>query len=176
MPTHISRDTIVALVLLVLTGTFFWASFDIREPNYGVLSPAAWPRAILVVLGLLSFILLIQSLRGGDAPSGGDDGFERGVDTAEMPTSLGGMIAYWRNPLLCFVSFLSFLLVLPYLGMLVGGISFVFVLLTLLGGATPRKLMMHAAIAVLSIGAMWALFTFGLKVILPAGSLFDGRI
>ncbi|MEM6495728.1 MAG: tripartite tricarboxylate transporter TctB family protein, partial [Pseudomonadota bacterium] len=161
---------------LVLTGTFFWASFDIREPDYGVLSPAAWPRTILAVLALLSFVLLIQSLPATSATENEADGFERTADTAEMPTTVTGFFAYWRNPILCFIAFLVFLLTLPYLGMLVGGIAFVFLLLTLLGGIAPQKIVLHALIAVLSIGAMWSLFTFGLKVILPAGSLFDGRI
>ena len=176
MPNYLQRDTLIAIVLLVLTGTFFWASFDIREPNYGVLSPAAWPRVILGALAILSFILLAQSITGR-SPEGGDEGFERSPDTGnEMPATIGGWIAYWRNPIFCFLAFLGFLLALPYLGMLVGGMVFVFVLLTLLGGVSPQKLALHAAIAILSIGSMWSLFTFGLRVILPKGSLFDGLI
>jgi hypothetical protein len=37
------------------------ASFEIREPDYGVLSPAAWPRIIIIIIGGLSVIYLIQS-------------------------------------------------------------------------------------------------------------------
>ena len=37
------------------------ASFEIREPDYGVLSPAAWPRLIIIIIGGLSVIYLIQS-------------------------------------------------------------------------------------------------------------------
>ncbi|MGI9520821.1 MAG: tripartite tricarboxylate transporter TctB family protein [Hyphomicrobiaceae bacterium] len=167
LPSQISRDTVIALVLLVFTGTFLWASFDIKEPDYGVLSPAAWPRVVLGALIVLSFILLFQSLREPIADKEPTDPQIRG---------LSSLIAYWRNPLYCFASFWGFLLVLPYLGMLVGGILFVFVILTLLGGTGPQKLALHALIATVSIGAMWSLFTFGLRVILPAGSLFDGRI
>ncbi|MEM7777779.1 MAG: tripartite tricarboxylate transporter TctB family protein [Pseudomonadota bacterium] len=166
---HINRDALIAITLLVITGTFFWASFDIREPDYGQLSPAAWPRMILVVLGILSFLMLVQAIRqtppAVDAPP---------VDAES--TSLVSTLTSWRNPVFCFVAFLGFLLALPHLGMLVGGVLFVFVLLTLLGGVSPRLLLVHALIATGSIGAMWSLFTFGLRVILPTGSVFDGRI
>jgi hypothetical protein len=37
------------------------ASFEIREPDYGVLSPAAWPRLIIIIIGGLSVIYLLQS-------------------------------------------------------------------------------------------------------------------
>jgi hypothetical protein len=33
---------------------------------------------------------------------------------------------------------------------------------------------MHAIIAIVSVGAMWALFTFGLRVLLPRGEIFPG--
>lgn len=171
---HLNRDSLVAIFLLVFTGVFFWASFDIREPDYGVLAPSAWPRIILLVLGLLSVIMLVQSLRSPASDDGDDFGPRQ--DTAPPPSDIAGLIAHWRNPIFCFLAFLGFLLVLPYLGMLVGGSLFVFVLLNLLGGVSPRLLAIHALIAVLSIGAMWTLFTFGLRVILPTGSLFDGRI
>ena len=67
-----------------------------------------------------------------------------------------------------FVLFLTFL---DYLGMLIGGILFVFGLLTLLGGISPKKLFNHFIISIITIGIMWSIFTFGLKVILPEGEL-----
>jgi predicted membrane-bound spermidine synthase len=58
-------------------------------------------------------------------------------------------------------------MVIPYLGMLVGGMLFVFLLLSALGGWRP--ILLHAAIALISVGGMWTLFTFALRVILPRG-------
>ena len=69
--------------------------------------------------------------------------------------------------------FFLFLLSLPYLGMLIGGISFVFLLMSLLGGWQPRQLLVHAVIAVCAVGAMWSLFTFGLEVMLPEGMIYN---
>jgi len=60
---------------------------------------------------------------------------------------------------------------MPYLGMLIGGVAFAFLLMSALGGWEPRQLLIHAAIATAAVGGMWALFTFGLKVPLPAGMI-----
>ena len=53
---RLNRDTVIAVILMLFCGVFFWASFDIREPDYGVLPPSAWPRVILGLLALLSGI------------------------------------------------------------------------------------------------------------------------
>ncbi len=84
-----------------------------------------------------------------------------------------GWISYWRNPLWCFALFFAYLATLPVLGMLIGGVLFVFVLLGMLGGWKGRKPLVHGAVALLAIGGMWSLFTFGLDVMLPSGMIFD---
>jgi len=67
-----------------------------------------------------------------------------------------------------FILFLGFL---DYLGMLIGGVLFVFGLLTLLGGFEIKKIINHLIISIITIGIMWSIFTFGLKVILPEGEI-----
>lgn len=152
----LNRDTIIAVVLLLICGGLAVASLDIREPNYGQLSPATWPRIILGVFGLLSFIYLIQSLRQGpDAPD------------PEAPQGVAAFVAYWRNVIWCFVLFGAYLIAIPYVGILVGGVLFVFSLLTALGGF--RNTALHALIAVVTVGGMWSVFTFVLGVVLPTG-------
>jgi len=167
---RLNRDTIVAVLLLLISGGLMVASFDIREPDYGQLSPAAWPRVIVAALGFLSFLYLLQSL----APTRG------GVDLPEQterpepsegdvrPASFWG---YWRNVLWCFALFFAYLLAMPYVGMLIGGVAFAFFLMTAIGGGTPRQLALHAVIAIVAVGGIWALFTFGLKVPLPPGMI-----
>jgi len=137
----------------------------IREPDYGQLSPATWPRTVVGVLTLLSLIYLVQSIRRGVPEAA-----EEPAETA--PSSLGEWIAHWRNVFWVFALFLAYLLALPWLGMLVGAMAFVFLLLTALGGWSPDRLALHAVIAVVSIGGMWSVFTFGLGVLLPRGELF----
>lgn len=159
--SRLNRDAYVAIVLLLLCGVFFAASFDIREIDYGILMPAAWPRAILIALSVLSIVYLVQSLRRG-AP-----------EEATEPVTLRGLVSKYRNPLWCYGLFLLFLLTLDYLGMLIGGVMFVFCLLTAIGGASKRNLVVHAIIAVVMVGAMWALFTYALGVIFPQGEIFS---
>ena len=161
---RLNRDTIVAIVLLLGCGVFFWASFDIRHPDYGVLAPSTWPRVILGALTLLSFIYLLQSIKAGDQVQENDPDREPGM---------AGFFSYWRNPIICFAAFFAFLITLPVLGMLIGGVSFVFVLMTLLGGWGPKQLLVHALVALLTVGSMWSLFTFGLDVMLPTGEIYN---
>ena len=164
MNGRINRDTCVAIFLLLFCGIFVWASFDIRTPDYGVLKPSTWPQVILGVMTFLCFVYLIQSIKAGP------DKLE--ID-GDKGSGLKGFFMYWRNPILCFLMFFLFLWSLPFLGMLIGGISFVFILMTLLGGWAPRQLAFHALIAVCSVGAMWSLFTFGLEVMLPEGLIYN---
>ena len=82
----INRDTLVAIVLLFVCGGLAMASLEIREPDYGQLSPATWPRTIIGVITVLCFIYLIQSLRQGpDEPD------------PNAPADLASFLAYWRN-------------------------------------------------------------------------------
>ena len=155
---RLSRDVYIAVFLLLLCGVFFIASFDIRDIDYGILTPAAWPRIILVALTILSLVYLVQSVRRG-----------RPEDTEAF--SVQGVLSKYRNPLWCYGLFLLFLLTLDYLGMLIGGVLFVFCLLTAIGGVSKRNLVVHALIAVIMVGAMWALFTYALGVIFPQGEI-----
>jgi hypothetical protein len=94
---------------------------------------------------------------------------DNNLNTIDEPTSK--IFFKFKNPLVCFFMFVLFLTFLDYLGMLIGGILFVFGLLTLLGGSSPKKLFNHFIISIITIGIMWSIFTFGLKVILPEGEL-----
>ncbi len=153
----LNRDSIAAVLLLALTGVFYAATFTIRKTGYGTVGSEIWPRAILVALGALCLLYLVNSLRGRRSAKAGG--------------GLAGWFSTYRNALWCFFMYGVFLVTLPYLGMLIGGIAFVFLLLNILGGWQPRQLAIHGGIAVCTIGAMWAIFTFGLRVILPEGEV-----
>ncbi|MGI9510291.1 MAG: tripartite tricarboxylate transporter TctB family protein, partial [Geminicoccaceae bacterium] len=87
------------------------------------------------------------------------------------PAGAARFFGYWRNVIWCFSLFLGYLLALPFVGMLIGGVTFAFLLMNALGGWQPRQLLLHAVIALAAVGGMWALFTFGLKVPLPPGMI-----
>lgn len=154
------KDTLVAIFLLLFCGVFLVASFEIRETSYASLGAEVWPRVILTLLTVLSFGYLAQSLRD-----------KRSRDS-KSARGLRAWVLSYRNALWCFIWFALFLITLSYLGMLIGGCLFVYATLTSLGRRDWRSHALHAAIAVVSVGAMWALFSYGLNVFLPAGSLF----
>ncbi len=159
--SRLNRDTIVAIALLVACGGLYMATLEIREPDYGQLSPATWPRMIIAIVTLLSTIYLIQSVR------------QEAVETDETFEwkGIGAFFSHWRNVISVFVLFLGYLLILPWVGMLLGGATFVFLLLMVLGPFSGRDTVIHLAIALLTVGGIWLLFTHGLGVILPRGEL-----
>jgi putative tricarboxylic transport membrane protein len=167
---RLSRDAVIAIVLLMVCGILFWSTFSIRVPDYGQLKPSTWPRVVLGVLALLSVIYLVQSLRRGPAPEGEP---ENDGDGAARAPGLLGWIRYWRNPFWCFGLFFAYLVTLPVLGSLIGGVLFVFTLMGVLGGWGAKNLAQHAALALISVGGMWSIFTYGLGVFLPTGEMFS---
>ena len=134
------------------------ASFDIREPDYGVLSPAAWPRLIIIIMGVLSVLYFVQSLRMAKTDT-----------SSTQKKNLVEFMDYWRNVFAVFIIFAAYLMALPFLGMLIGNIAFSFVLLSVLGGWRP--FIVHGLVAIGTSGGMWLLFTYALEVFLPRGSL-----
>lgn len=153
----VNRDTIVAIVLLAFCGVLWHASYDIEITNYGTMASTVWPRIIIVAIALFSAVLLATSLTAR----------EDGTDEAQ-PLPLHRR---YRNAGFIYALFLLFLVTLPVLGMHLGGALFVFLALTALGRPTPKLIAVHAAVAVVSIGVMWSIFTFGLRVILPQGEI-----
>jgi len=155
-------DTLIAIFLLLVGGILFWDTFGFRIPPFATVSPRAWPRFVLVLLLCLCALYLVESLRAPRAPGARGD----------LRTWLGAN----RNALWCYALFLAFLLILPYLGMLIDGIVFVYAVQTAIGKRDLRSHVKHMVIALVSVGLMWALFDFALDVILPTGSLFGNFI
>lgn len=154
---RINRDTVVAVFLLLFCGVFFAASLRIEETSYATIGAQVWPQLIIGLLFVLSTVYLFQSIR-----------VERSEPAAK---AVSGFFARYRNAIWCYGLFLVFLLTLDFFGMLIGGILFVFAALTVMGERTPRTMVIHAVVAVVSVGVMWSIFTFALGVILPEGEL-----
>jgi hypothetical protein len=154
---RVNADLVIALFLLVLCGAFFVETLYIRTPALAFVGADVWPRVVVVFLFILSAVYLVQSLRT-PAPERARAGVKP-------------WLAEHRNAIVCFGFYAVFLLSLPYLGMLLGSILFVFATLTALGRRTPRNHAIHLAIAVLSMGLMWSVFTFALGVSFPEGEI-----
>ncbi len=149
----LNRDTLIAIFLLIVCGVFFYNTIGIKAfPEQ--MSPALWPRLILSVLTVLVLIYLFQSIMAAQPERVSRGGFI-------------GWLKYYQNPIWCFLCFFIFLILLPYLGMLISGVLFVFVLMTILGERTPRSIGINLVSALFMVGGMWLLFTQALGVILP---------
>lgn len=151
-----NRDTLIALLLLVLCAELFRQTFFFRVPPFATMESSVWPRLVLGAMASLSLVYLIQSLSPGAA----------GIEPSPERTRFSH-----RNAIVCFVLFALFVATLPWLGMLIGGIAFVFLMQEFMGPRDVRSRMTHLALAVVSVGGMWAVFTFALRVILPGGVL-----
>lgn len=157
---RLNRDTLVALLLLVFCGVMISASLEIEETNYGTMPSSVWPQVVLGILTVFCLVLLGQSIAKASAPVP--------EDRAES-----GGIGRYRNAITVYILFFLFLLTMPYLGMLIGGVGFVFLSLTLLGEPELKRVPVHLAISIGTIGVMWGIFTFGLGVLLPDGELLQ---
>ena len=153
-----NRDTATALVLLLICGVMLANTFQIPAAMIGQMPAALWPRLILIPLAGLSLMLLIR------AQVSKDD------DSAES-RSLSEWFVYYRNPIVCFALFFGFLITMPILGMLIGGLLYVFLTLSFLGGWTGKLVLHHALISAFFVVGMWAIFTQLLGVFLPEGIL-----
>ncbi len=162
---RIDRDTLSAIFLLVGCGIFIAASLDIRETSYGTPGSELWPQAVLALLTLLSLAYLARSVHSASRAQG-----KPGKSPRAWPRA---WLAAYANALWCYLFFALFLVSLPYLGMLAAGSLFVFATLSALGRRGMRALALHAAVAAGSVGIMWAIFTYGLRVMLPEGALFS---
>jgi hypothetical protein len=153
-----STDAIIALVLLVACAELYRETFNFRTVAFATMSSAVWPRFVILLLAAFSAALLgkeVFSLAGTGGASGGK---------APPPIS-------YRTAAICFGLFATFLIVTPWLGMLIAGLLYVFVMQEVLGPRDMKSRLVHLAIAAVSVGGMWAVFTFALRVILPQGEL-----
>ena len=157
---NIKKDTIVAISLLLFCGIMINSSFDIEDPGYQGMKASFWPTIVLCLLSIMCLVMLIKSVVT-----------EAENNLNSNDTNLTNVFFKFKNALICFLMFVLFLAFLDYLGMLIGGVLFVFGLLTMLGGFELKKIINHFIISIITIGIMWSIFTFGLKVILPEGEI-----
>jgi len=160
---RINRDTIVAIILLLLVGFFAYSSFAIKTPVFerlapGQMGPGFWPRIILTGLAIMGLIYLFQSIVNPPPP-----GEKRG--------GLIGWYRHYKNPIWCFAVFAAFLTIIPVLGMLIAGIIFVFSLMTMLGPKDGLAVKRHVLTTFGTVGGMWFIFACLLEVQLPKGQL-----
>ena len=157
--TNNKSDIIIAVFLLCFCGIMINDASNIRDLGFEGMKADAWPRVVLWMLVVMSSVMLGKSYIQFKTYGHKDNNIFK-VNFLKF-----------KNALICFGMFIFFLSTLDYLGMLLGGIVFVFGLLTFLGGFSINLIIKHLMISVLSIGFMWMVFTFGLRVMLPEGEI-----
>lgn len=155
---RINADVVIALLLMVVCAVFFVETFGYQKVHMAIIGSKLWPRVIVVAMFVLASAYLVQSLRLPRPPT-------------ERPWSLAQWLRDNRNVIGSFALYALFLLTLPYLGLLLGGTLFVFLALTFLGRRTWLNHAIHIAIALVSVGLMWWVFTHALGVVLPEGEI-----
>ena len=153
---RLNRDTGIAIVSLIICGTLFITTFLMPPAMFNQMPATLWPRMILVPLALLSILLLVKAQLAD-------------IDESHKSRSLGEWFIYYKNPIVCFGLFFLFLVSMPILGMLLGGLLYVFITLSFLGGWSPKLLLKHGLITLFFVVVMWAIFTQLLGVFLPEG-------
>ncbi|MDP4795756.1 MAG: tripartite tricarboxylate transporter TctB family protein [Rhodospirillales bacterium] len=159
---RINADVVIALLLLILCGGLYLDTHFYQTVPGAIIGAKIWPRVVTFFLGGLSAIYLFQSLQKGRPEKSADDA---------APLTFREWLDVNRNVVGCFALYAFFLMSLKWLGMLLGGMAFVFMTLTFLGPNNRRSHLMNALVAIGAIGCMWAIFTFGLGVILPQGEI-----
>lgn len=163
-----NRDFWTSLFLLFLSFVLYRESTFIEDIDYGSMKADVWPTFLVMLLIVLSISMLVKSVieyQQATQSSTQDN------ENAEQTDPVTGW-TWLLNPMIVFVLFFLFLITLDYLGMLIGGVFFTFITMTLLGQISWRTVPIYFAISVISISGMWAIFTFGLRVMLPEGVLF----
>ena len=125
---NIKKDTIVAISLLLFCGIMINSSFDIEDPGYQGMKASFWPTIVLCLLSIMCLVMLIKSVVT-----------EAENNLNSNDTNLTNVFLKFKNASICFLMFVLFLAFLDYLGMLIGGVLFVFGLLTMLGGFELKK-------------------------------------
>lgn len=165
--THRISDLVVSILLLLFSAVMINDSSNIRDLGFDGMKADFWPKIVLWLLVIMSSILFGKSfifIKNNPAIS------NLKIDNKILIIST---LIKFKNAFICFAMFMFFLLTLDYLGMLIGGVLFVFGLLTFLGNFNFKSIVKHFLISIISIGCMWAIFTYGLKVMLPEGEILN---
>ncbi|MGN8644885.1 tripartite tricarboxylate transporter TctB family protein [Gracilibacillus sp. HCP3S3_G5_1] len=148
-------NRLFALAVIVLSSIFFWGTnqFATTSGGYNV-SPAFFPRLILMVMLVLAIIIFIKSFFNGTEPS-----FFQSV--------LHYCRLHWRVGVMIFFIFL-FIYLMPIVGFLYASIVFLICSMLLLLQAFSRNIIVSClVIAIIAPLAIDLLFRHVLGIYLP---------
>lgn len=147
-------DFVMALVLLAVTAALYHQSTTINTAMIYALGPVFFPRIIMAVTGLLSVVLIVQSVSFKPAAAG---------KRAKQAFDREGFIYRWGLTALL----VAYLLALPLLGYAAATIPFLFAGMALLGPRKYKDLAIYAAVALGITFGLQFIFATLLKLFLP---------
>jgi putative tricarboxylic transport membrane protein len=154
-------DRLIALLLLLVCGFFYWQSSLVRRPAFAAfeaLGPETFPRAVVVVLAVLGVVLLIR----GKGP----------LVPRISREQLAAWLDHYRLPLISLALFPIYALAIPQAGWIPATAVYLVVMQLIL---KPRRGAQLAYILVGSLAFSWLLayvFETYLHVVLPRAGLF----
>jgi len=151
-------DICFALAMLVFAGIVWWGTADLPPPRYEPIGSAALPRALALVMAVLSLVVLVRAYARQQA---------RGES---RPTAASA--AFRPRPLLAiavFVVLVLYVLVMDQrlLGFIPASIIAFTVIGGLLAGFTVKRLPWLTGFVVVLVTAIWLVFTRFFYIDLP---------
>ena len=151
-----ARDGYAALAIFALSVLLFWATLGLRQHPLAPISPAFYPRIVLVATAGLSALMAIQDVIARRRA--------RGAQTT-APTEID-----WGRVLRAFGVFAAYVLALPYLGFRIATCAFLVAMqATLDWPRDARRWITVAAVALIGTAITYFVFERYLQVLLPRG-------
>lgn len=153
-------EIVFACLMLMLSAFLLWTSIGISGFKSAT-SAGAFPMAASATMLVCSLIVVAQSFAMPPAPSSGDESI-----VAQFVRRIAPPVVVWTT-----LSVIAYMLLLEWLGFMVGSYVFLNVCTWILGG---RRLGLNLLVSALSLAAVYVVFQTAFSVQLPAGSLWQG--
>ncbi len=152
-------NRILAIILFILSALWIYFSIQLPFPAFARVAkvgPGHYPAGVAAIMGFLSVLLFLKTLRRKDPPETETQDDEDGTAAHSDNRSL-----YMGTAL-----FVGYVILVPIVGFLASSIVFVFCFVRLIG---LHSLMITAIMATFIPGLLWVLFARLLAVPLPKG-------
>ena len=149
-------DFLLGTALLLIAAFLYHETYFFREVHSFSFGPRVFPRVVLGITGLYSFILILQSLAFG-----GTSEETKQEDKGEIDFSVLAM----RVGLIILLG--VYIATVSTVGYVLGTFAFLFLAMLLLGKRTPKHLLLYAVIAIIFSNALAYIFGTLLRFFLP---------
>ena len=154
-------DRLIGLVLLVITGLFYWQTYLFKKPPFAQFEQMGsefFPRGILIGLAVFSLILLVKG-QGSLLPS-----WRLG--------SVRALFTRYREVLISLLLFPAYALAIDLVGFLYSTVIYLIVMQLVLKPRWGRGLVYTVVGSAAFTWALVTVFEEYLHVVLPSGTLF----